>query len=563
MFIIVLTISQFKGFCFNTAGCRLDVDINYFNHPNLVKLTWKADILEYDFVTTQFRLRLEFNHVGFQGSQGICYVATMIQNVGHNFIPDIVGSQFSNPPTITNFPALGLYFSSLRSDWPDNKHGVKSLTDPTLFPGFARVFENVDNLGYSAKNIYTRTNLIQPPLNYPLSIKWIVNKRNTVTNPIENLSKNLSDNWVPLSGTFVIWNFQVELNNTLYDVADYYLPIEYGEYILSTDPLVLNQEYFGAAELLLHTEKTKVRYSELSAFDGTNWYPLDQWKLTYRIDDGNGNQDNRFGWRTENCQYLVSVCGHDDDVLNATRNVNTLFNIGIVSPTITALGATTFCDGGSVSLSSSAVTGNQWYRDGNLLPGATVQVFNANNPGSYTAKIILTGCTTIFSNAITVVVNTIPAAPVITVSGNQLMSNATSGNQWFLNGVLITGANGQAYTPTISGIYTVQVTLSNCASPFSAAYNLIVTAIPSIGLVDSDVKITPNPVTGKMIINRSNSTTEIQISLYDMAGRQLAFLTTKDLRIEIDMKPLPNGIYLLTIEDKKKKITGQKRILKL
>ncbi|SMC36903.1 hypothetical protein SAMN04488524_0001, partial [Pedobacter africanus] len=54
------------------------------------------------------------------------------------------------------------------------------------------------------------------------------------------------------------------------------------------------------------------------------------------------------------------------------------------APTVTASGLTTFCTGGSVTLTSSASTGNQWYRDGVLLAGETGQTYVANASGAYT-----------------------------------------------------------------------------------------------------------------------------------------------------------------------------------
>jgi hypothetical protein len=479
--VLIFIAGPFEAYCYNTAGCMLHV--YNFNHPNLIKLTWKGDIIEYDFNSSQFRLRIEFNSVGFQGSQGVCYLGSMIQNLGHSFIPDIAGSQFSSPQTITNFPAVGLYFSSSNASWPDSKHGLKSLTDSNLYPKFARVFENIDNLGSSGKNIYTQQNLIQPTINYPVSIKWIVTKKNTVTNPIENLSKNINDAWVQLSGTFVIWNFQVEINNTSYDVADYYLPIEFAEYLLAGDPLVLHQEYFGAAEMLLNSEKTKVRYSEMSAFDGINWYSLNKWKLTWRIDDGNGNMDNRFGSKKEGCN-LISVCGHQDDIVNAIREVNTAFDLDVI------------------------------------------------------------------------------ATPTINQNGNQLNSSSSSGNQWYLNNILIQGAVGQTYAPTISGNYTVQVAINNCFSPISANYYFIVTALPTINSSINDIKLSANPVADKLVITNTNRKF-LNIQLFEISGKKINAINSNSSSIEIEMSPLSPGYYFILIEDKTKKVLGQRKILKL
>ena len=47
------------------------------------------------------------------------------------------------------------------------------------------------------------------------------------------------------------------------------------------------------------------------------------------------------------------------------------------APTITPGGPTTFCTGGSVMLTSSSATGNQWLLNGNPIGGATNQTFSA------------------------------------------------------------------------------------------------------------------------------------------------------------------------------------------
>ncbi|MGE5106614.1 MAG: hypothetical protein ACM3H8_03660, partial [Sphingobacteriales bacterium] len=84
------------------------------------------------------------------------------------------------------------------------------------------------------------------------------------------------------------------------------------------------------------------------------------------------------------------------------------------APTITAGSATTFCSGGAVTLTSSSATGNQWYKDGVLISGATNQTYSTNASGSYTVTVTANGCTSIASNAIVVTVNAIPSAPIIT-----------------------------------------------------------------------------------------------------------------------------------------------------
>ena len=86
------------------------------------------------------------------------------------------------------------------------------------------------------------------------------------------------------------------------------------------------------------------------------------------------------------------------------------------TPTVSTTTPTTFCAGGSVLLTSSSATGNQWYRDGSILVGETNQTYSATTAGNYTVVVTAGGCPSLASAATTVTVNTIPALPIVTVT---------------------------------------------------------------------------------------------------------------------------------------------------
>ncbi len=83
-----------------------------------------------------------------------------------------------------------------------------------------------------------------------------------------------------------------------------------------------------------------------------------------------------------------------------------------------------------------------------------------------------------------IVVTATPAVATISAAGAVLTSSATSGNQWYLNGVIIGGATAQTYTATQAGSYTVMVTSGACSST-SLPYNY-----------STSTYCTPNPTTG-------------------------------------------------------------------
>jgi hypothetical protein len=154
-----------------------------------------------------------------------------------------------------------------------------------------------------------------------------------------------------------------------------------------------------------------------------------------------------------------------------------------VALTITPGGPTTFCTGGSVTLTSSLATGNQWYLNGNPIGGATSQTYIATASGDYT--VVVSG---VSSATTTVTVNPIPSTPTITPGGPTtfcagssvaLTSSSASGNQWYLNGNPIGGATNQVYSATASGNYSVTTTASGCTSAPSAATTVTVNPIPA------------------------------------------------------------------------------------
>ncbi|HEY8689643.1 MAG TPA: T9SS type A sorting domain-containing protein [Chitinophagaceae bacterium] len=218
------------------------------------------------------------------------------------------------------------------------------------------------------------------------------------------------------------------------------------------------------------------------------------------------------------------------------------------TPIITASGATTFCQGGSVVLSSSSSSGNQWYKDGTIINGATNQTYTANQSGSYTVTTTVNNCSSSPSSSITVVVNTIPAKPVITVNGNTLTSSYATDNQWYLNGTIIAGAVNQQYVALVSGQYTVQALQNGCASATSDIFDLVSLQTPDPYTL-SDVLIYPNPVRDKLTIN-NKANRKLSIKFINMQGVVVLYagnlFTTLGI---IDMKKLSQGAYVIEVTD--------------
>ncbi|MEA2203889.1 MAG: hypothetical protein QOE77_665, partial [Blastocatellia bacterium] len=193
-----------------------------------------------------------------------------------------------------------------------------------------------------------------------------------------------------------------------------------------------------------------------------------------------------------NSTFTLTVTNSPGAAATATLAVNVS---AIDTPAITPDGPTTFCEGGSVTLTSSSASGNQWYLNGNPIGGATNQAYAATAAGDYTDTVTNSGCASPPSTATTVTVNSVPATPTITPDGATtfcgagsvtLTSSSISGNQWSLNGSPISGATDQSYLVNASGNYTNTVTETGCASDPSTAMTVTVNPIPATPTITPD-----------------------------------------------------------------------------
>ena len=148
-------------------------------------------------------------------------------------------------------------------------------------------------------------------------------------------------------------------------------------------------------------------------------------------------------------------------------------------PVITAGGPTTFCAGGSVTLTSSEASGNEWS------DGSTTQSITVSAAGTYTLTVSNGTCSAA-STPISVNVNAVPASPVITPSGATtfcsggsvvLTSSQASGNNWS------TGTATQSIIAATSNTYSVTYTDANGCISVPATVSITVNGLPAAPVI--------------------------------------------------------------------------------
>jgi hypothetical protein len=154
---------------------------------------------------------------------------------------------------------------------------------------------------------------------------------------------------------------------------------------------------------------------------------------------------------------------------------------------------------------------------------------------------------------IKVIVNAIPAAPVITLTQNTLTSDAPVGNQWYYNSNPIIGATDQTYIVPVDGDYSAIATVNGCASAISNIISVIVTDIKDVTL-GSEFEIYPVPSDGHITLVMNTQTEKhFDIIIHNALGSKI--FEVKDVEVDgtleykVDISWASSGIYYVIFKD--------------
>jgi hypothetical protein len=247
----------------------------------------------------------------------------------------------------------------------------------------------------------------------------------------------------------------------------------------------------------------------------------------------------------------------------ATSNGITTTVTSPVTPTVSILGNTTLCAGATASFSASSSNSGstpnyQWTINGTNV-GTSSTSYSYTPANGDVIGVILTSSNTCVTSAtatsspVTITVTALPTTPTISQNGYVLTSSSATGNQWYFNGTLISGATSQNYTATANGNYTVVVTSGNCSSAASAVS--LVTGIVAISEIDPYIfSIFPNPSQGDFSVSFKADLGELyKLKVFNEAG-QLVFedaIENQNGQIvkQVQLGKVASGIYNVTISN--------------
>jgi gliding motility-associated-like protein len=165
---------------------------------------------------------------------------------------------------------------------------------------------------------------------------------------------------------------------------------------------------------------------------------------------------------------VTTVCG------TAVSSTSVNVTPSTITPSITANGPTSFCQGGSVILSSGSGSGNNWST------GATTPTIMVNAAGVYTLTVSNACASASVTQSISIIPATTasitPLGPVTFCQGGSvvLVSNAVNGNSWS------TGAVSPSISVNTAGIYTL--TVAAACGTTSATQQITVNPLPTAAI---------------------------------------------------------------------------------
>ncbi|MCE3295944.1 MAG: hypothetical protein K0R65_1658 [Crocinitomicaceae bacterium] len=216
------------------------------------------------------------------------------------------------------------------------------------------------------------------------------------------------------------------------------------------------------------------------------------------------------------------------------------------TPTVSAGGPVTFCEGGSVTLTSSETAGNTWST------GETTQSITVDQSGVYTVSIGSGNCTAT-SAATTVTENPVPA---VTLSAFNDICN--TGAAFTLTGgspaggtYTVDGTTATDFDPADagSGTFTIDYTFTDNNS-CSASATQTITVNDCSGIAESAMSmflVYPNPASSSVVISGDKIAQVKSVVLYDATGREVLIVTNPEAGKPVELNAYSNGVYTLVL----------------
>ena len=267
-----------------------------------------------------------------------------------------------------------------------------------------------------------------------------------------------------------------------------------------------------------------------------------------------GNIECSFLWNTGATSENISVntAGTYSVTVDKNYGCKTIDSISITLKTIPYAFAgndTSICQGNNIILNAVGDGSFAYSWNNNVQQGVP---FIPINTKYYTVTILGdNGC--INRDSLLVTLNPLPSKPTITAIWGMLdtlISSSASGNQWYKDGNILMGENGQKLlvSPFVNGNYSdIVIDVNGCSSSPSDVFNTLASIKETTNTFEFTVY--PNPATDKLTIDFPTITAlrDLFISIYDIQGQLILFQQINKVKTEVNICSLAKGIYVIKV----------------
>ena len=164
---------------------------------------------------------------------------------------------------------------------------------------------------------------------------------------------------------------------------------------------------------------------------------------------------------------------------------------------------------------------------------------------------VATGCESL-PVAVSILVNDLPEEPTLSFTdGTRLFTDVVAVRYvWYRDGTVVEETDQPFLNISLSGDYRVEIFDELGCSAISEELPVRVLSVND--LAEVGIKLYPNPVRDQMTIEWEGqlANEQLEITLYDMGGRPVRNLSMLSASVQLDMKGLGRGVYMLVIRNK-------------